>query len=280
MANRISELEAHLRQWESDKRRRTAGFTLIPIAAALGVGWYAYDRIGTVEEGVDRTLTALDMPAEPGAGSIARLTRLEELGNELQTLRPLPAELAATGEERDAAAAALAAAESELAATSEAVATLTVERDQLAAELAAATAAADERLAQAGAKVDALRAEQAELQRRAALVERERDALSDIASERQAALDAADDARAEAEARLQALGTEQGTVRESLVAQLATAGSKMAALEQELAEARARDAVAVDERIAELERQLQLSERTAADLQVVRDGLKQRLADS
>ncbi len=280
MANRISELEAHLRQWESDKRRRTAGFTLIPIAAALGVGWYAYDRIDTVEKGVDRTLTALDMPAEQGAGTAARLARLEELGSELQTLRPLPTELATVGEERAAAEAALAAAESELAASREAAAALTEERDRLAAELEETTAATDERLAQAGAELDALRAEQAELQRRAELVERERAALSEIANERQAALDAAGDAQAETAAQLQALGTEQGAVRESLVAQLATAGSRMAALEQELAQERASDAVAVDERIAELERQLQLAERTTAGLQTVRDDLDQRLAET
>ena len=280
MANRISELEVHLRRWERDKRRRTAAFTLIPIAAAIGAGWYAYDRVDSVEQGVDRTLAALEMPVEPGLGPEARLARLEEAGQELQSLRPLTAELATAEEERAAAEAALAAVESELATANDTAATVIVERDRLAAELEAATAAADERLAQANAEAEALRAEQAALQRRIDLAERERAALSKIAAERQAALDAADDARATAEGRSRELEAELEKVRSSLVAQLATTGSKLAAAQKELEEARSSDAVAVDERVAELERQLELSERTVTGLQTVRDDLEDRLAES
>src|SRR6056297_1208279 len=102
MAKRISELEAHLRQWESGKKKRTAAFTLVPIAAALGVGWYAYDRVATVEGGLDETLTTLQAPAVDEAGPGEGLARLTALREQVEELRRLPDELAAVRAERDA----------------------------------------------------------------------------------------------------------------------------------------------------------------------------------
>ena len=101
MANRISELEAHLRQWESGKQKRTAAFTLVPIAAALGVGWYAQDRVGSLEQGLDDTLASLEAPMVEEDGGAARLARLDGLRDEVVELRALPDALSEANAERE-----------------------------------------------------------------------------------------------------------------------------------------------------------------------------------
>ena len=95
MAKRTNELENHLRQWEARNRKRTALVTLAPVAAALGLSWYAHDRVTTVESGLDQALQTLEVPAsQTGDGSIgAKLGAFSQVSEELGRLRALPGEM-------------------------------------------------------------------------------------------------------------------------------------------------------------------------------------------
>jgi hypothetical protein len=96
-----------------------------PLLAAAALAYYGYARVARVEAALGSSLAGLADDAA-GAPLDRRLERVRALAEEVKGLRPLPGQLAA---ERDART----VAEAELARVGGRVATLTGERDGLAA---------------------------------------------------------------------------------------------------------------------------------------------------
>jgi hypothetical protein len=185
MDDRFAELEAHLRAWERRNRRRTLLLVLVPLLAAAALAYVGHARVERVETGLAASLSGVSEDVA-GAPLDRRLERVRALAEEVRGLRPLPGQLA---DERDART----RAESELARVGGRVATLTGERDALAAALGTAKAELS--------RAEAERTEQAQ---RLADLER-------VSGEREAAVSGLErELRAEREAR-QAAGSEAET---------------------------------------------------------------------
>ncbi|MCB1834183.1 MAG: hypothetical protein KDH19_12220, partial [Geminicoccaceae bacterium] len=256
MAKRTNELENHLRQWEARNRKRTALVTLAPVAAALGLSWYAHDRVTTVESGLDQALQTLEVPAsQTGDGSIgAKLGAFSQVSEELGRLRALPGEMdqirsaleqqiADLTAARDAAVAE-AGVISETAGSSEAaLAEALGEIERLGAEAEEIRTGSANELASLAAARDAAMNEAAALagERDEALAEIERVTGEDGAqiAELQALVDAKE---SEKNAAIQLLGNaldEAGAKADALAAQAAAAegaGGEAAARVEQLAE--------------------------------------------
>jgi chromosome segregation ATPase len=219
MADRIAELESHLRAWER-RSRRTILFVLIPIAVAAALAYAGQARLARFEQALSEGLAGLS--AEPVMSSATSLEQnlelLPGLVAELKSLRPLPGQLMA---ERDART----RAETDLARIRDESSSLVGDRDGLATALGTAKG----ELARA-------QAERADFEQRLQELQREMEARQAALAQRDRALATAN---AEREGSSQALETERAA-RIQAERQLAAEREGRAATERARSEIAAR----------------------------------------
>jgi chromosome segregation ATPase len=236
MADRIAELESHLRAWERRSRRRTLLLVLLPIAVAAALAYAGQARLARVEQALSEGLAGLS--AEPVMSSATSLEQnlelLPGLVAELKSLRPLPGQLMA---ERDART----RAETDLARIRDESSSLVGDRDGLATALGTAKGELARAQAERADFEQRLQEFQREMEtRQAALAQRDR-ALATANAERDGssqALETERAARAQAERQLAAerdgrVATERA--RSEIAARLGQVTAQQTAIAQQAA---------------------------------------------
>jgi chromosome segregation ATPase len=279
MADRIAELESHLRAWERRSRRRTLLLVLVPIAVAGALAYTGQARLARVEQALSEGLAGLS--AEPVMSSSTSLEQnlelLPGLVAELKSLRPLPGQLMA---ERDART----LAETDLARIRDESSSLVGDRDGLATALGTAKG----ELARAQAERADFEQRLGELQRemearQAALTQRDR-ALATANAERDGssqALEAERAARTQAERQLAA--EREGRVaaeraRSEVAARLGQVTAQQTAIAQQAARS-AEELRTIGTERARLVQELNLAQSRAAGAERAQADLQQQVRD-
>lgn len=279
MADRIAELESHLRAWERRSRRRTLLLVLLPIAVAAALAYAGQARLARVEQALSEGLAGLS--AEPVMSSATSLEQnlelLPGLVAELKSLRPLPGQLMA---ERDART----RAETDLARIRDESSSLVGDRDGLATALGTAKGELARAQAERADFEQRLQEFQREMEaRRAALAQRDR-ALATANAERDGssqALEAERAARAQAERQLAAeregrVATERA--RSEIAARLGQVTAQQTAIAQQAARS-AEELRNIGTERARLVQELNLAQTRATSAERAQADLQQQVRD-
>jgi chromosome segregation ATPase len=279
MADRIAELESHLRAWERRSRRRTLLLVLLPITVAAALAYAGQARLARVELALSEGLAGLS--AEPVMTSATSLEQnlelLPGLVAELKSLRPLPGQLMA---ERDART----RAETDLARIRDESSSLVGDRDGLATALGTAKGELARAQAERADFEQRLQEFQREMEaRQAALAQRDR-ALATANAERDGssqALEAERAARAQAERQLAAeregrVATERA--RSEIAAQLGQVTAQQTAIAQQAARS-AEELRNIGTERARLVQELNLAQTRATSAERAQADLQQQVRD-
>jgi chemotaxis protein MotB len=279
MADRIAELESHLRAWERRSRRRTLLLVLLPIAVAAALAYAGQARLARVEQALSEGLAGLS--AEPVMSSATSLEQnlelLPGLVAELKSLRPLPGQLMA---ERDART----RAETDLARIRDESSSLVGDRDGLATALGTAKGELARAQAERADFEQRLQEFQREMEaRQAALAQRDR-ALATANAERDGssqALEAERAARAQAERQLAAeregrVATERA--RSEIAARLGQVTAQQTAIAQQAARS-AEELRNIGTERARLVQELNLAQTRATSAERAQADLQQQVRD-
>ena len=279
MADRIAELESHLRAWERRSRRRTLVLVLVPIVVAAALAYAGQARLARIEQALDQGLAGLS--AEPVMSSPTALEQnlalLPGLVAELKSLRPLPGQLMA---ERDARA----RAETDLTRIRDESSSLVGDRDGLATALGTAKGELARAQAERADFEQRLRELQREMEvRQAALAQRDQ-ALASAAAERDGT---SQELQAERAARTQALrqlaAEREGRVaaeraRSEVAARLGQVTAQQTAIAQQAARA-GEELRAIGTERARLAQELSLTQTRAASAERAQADLQQQVRD-
>jgi chromosome segregation ATPase len=279
MADRIAELESHLRAWERRSRRRTLLLVLLPITVAAALAYAGQARLARVELALSEGLAGLS--AEPVMSSSTSLEQnlelLPGLVAELKSLRPLPGQLMA---ERDART----RAETDLARIRDESSSLVGDRDGLATALGTAKGELARAQAERADFEQRLQEFQREMEaRQAALTQRDR-ALATANAERDGssqALETERAARAQAERQLAAeregrVATERA--RSEIAARLGQVTAQQTAIAQQAARS-AEELRTIGTERARLVQELNLAQSRAAGAERAQADLQQQVRD-
>jgi chromosome segregation ATPase len=279
MADRIAELESHLRAWERRSRRRTLLLVLLPIAVAAALAYAGQARLARVEQALSEGLAGLS--AEPVMSSATSLEQnlelLPGLVAELKSLRPLPGQLMA---ERDART----QAEIDLARIRDESSSHVGDRDGLATALGTAKGELARAQAERADFEQRLQEFQREMEaRQAALAQRDR-ALATANAERDGssqALEAERAARTQAERQLAA--EREGRIaaeraRSEVAARLGQVTAQQTAIAQQAARS-AEELRNIGSERARLVQELNLAQTRASSAERAQADLQQQVRD-